>query len=713
MLSVPGAQSIWTYCEQLDRSLPIAQMRPEDPSLNSSLIQPLETLLASAEECPELPDTPAGRTGRAVWGRLHPAKADINLLLGYLHDNLPAVRFAAASALQATCKQNVKWSEPDFLVPAREIVRQQFEGEESPTISILLKAVLNSTGKFTRTSRPSRAPIRINPYVAGVPIRDAGKFFGRQDVLEAIGSKLGRTPGVKSLILHGPRRSGKTSILLRIKNGALGDSFLPVYVDMQGFAGIDANAFLGGMMQSAVNAVAESGFPITISKLRSSDTPEFRLYFQRTIKDLLAAVSPRNLLIMIDEYEVLLQYVKEDPTLALQLQHLVEDQGNLFFMFAGSHTIESIAKKSSVPLLDAARYLKISFLDHDSAISLVTTPVRGLMKYAEGVPEKVVDLTAGHPFYTQLLCQLLFEAAASSGATEIGTMHLDKAVENFVREPSTHLILTWNGLQHEEKVAGSTLAVLSDDGRPAKPLEVISQLEQEDYPSPPGTSEMRDTLSRLRDEGWLEEKLPDGSYRFSMELLRKWIAANRSSEALADEQRKRLEQALARPWRQWCAYLVDTVFGLLSAAVGLLLAGLAAYALADESGGDNGKSAWVAFVGMISVLLIYFILPMLVGRFTIGLRLLKLYPLRSQMTSVGSGRAAAYGLMLLARSTILVTPLVLTQLFVPGRGHRILNFAIGFTGSLIVLTDVLMMRLGPIRRGLFERLAGVVLMYRK
>jgi len=542
-------------------------------------------------------------------------------------------------------------------------------------------------------------------------MKDADKFFGRQETLNEIAAKLGQTLGVKSLILYGARRSGKTSILLRIKSGALGTSFVPVYVDMQGFAGVDANVFLASLAQATVNAVLETGIQVSQPQLPSSNTPEFRLAFQEVLRNLLKD-SPRNLLIMIDEYEVLLEYVKNDPSLALQLQHLAEGEGNLCFVFAGSHTIEAVGKLSSVPLLDAARYLRITFLSRESALDLVTKPARGLLDFAEGVPERIVDLTAGHPFYTQLICQSLFDIAKASEQNYVTMLHLEQAVETFLREPPPHLILTWNGLQHEEKVVGSTLAVLGSEARLVQPIEILAKLEVEDYPSVPKPGEVRDALRKLRDEGWIDERLPEGSYRFSMELVRRWVKANRSIEAMIDEQRKRLEKTSAPAWRQWSAQLVDVLFSAGAVGLGALCG-------AALGGFYSRASDTHAILGGITAALIYFLFPMMVGRFTVGLRLFNLYPSQfRKIAPLGRPRAVIYSLVILFRVLVvdftIVWYIAWATSAVELRGtSTVVRIVVGVLSAFVIATDNVLMRVATTRRGLYERLCGIILMYRR
>ena len=76
---------------------------------------------------------------------------------------------------------------------------------------------------------------RFNPYIAGAPVLDESLFFGRRDLIE----RILQTIHNNSLLLHGERRIGKTSLQHHLKRRLreIQDpeyDFYPVYIDLQG-----------------------------------------------------------------------------------------------------------------------------------------------------------------------------------------------------------------------------------------------------------------------------------------------------------------------------------------------------------------------------------------------------------------------------------------------------------------------------------------------
>jgi AAA+ ATPase superfamily predicted ATPase len=82
-----------------------------------------------------------------------------------------------------------------------------------------------------------------NPYIAGMSINGKGMFVGRQDVFDFLKQKFITEKAKHNILLYGGRRVGKTSTLYRIKGGALGDKFIPVFIDLQAIGDMDTYGF--------------------------------------------------------------------------------------------------------------------------------------------------------------------------------------------------------------------------------------------------------------------------------------------------------------------------------------------------------------------------------------------------------------------------------------------------------------------------------------
>jgi hypothetical protein len=93
---------------------------------------------------------------------------------------------------------------------------------------------------MTEAESPAAESHIVNPYIAGNPVTGSAMFFGRNDVFDFVRNNLIGQHQDNILVLHGQRRTGKTSVLYQMHR-FLDPSYVPILVDMQGMTleGID------------------------------------------------------------------------------------------------------------------------------------------------------------------------------------------------------------------------------------------------------------------------------------------------------------------------------------------------------------------------------------------------------------------------------------------------------------------------------------------
>jgi uncharacterized RDD family membrane protein YckC len=243
---------------------------------------------------------------------------------------------------------------------------------------------------------------------------------------------------------------------------------------------------------------------------------------------------------------------------------LFENETKLLFIFAGSTKIEALQQKQFLFLLDNAKSIKISFLDRDAAYRLITAPVKGTIGFEEGVTDYIQELCSGHAFYTQALCQSIFEMVHGRGT--VTKEHVEQAVRKFLENPAPHLILTWNALEIEKRVVLSALAAQEarTDLPDANPFiaasEIESFLQRENYPFRFQRTEIQERLSPLREEDWITKEEGNQRYRFALRLVQRWVGEYRSIWDVLSEHRKSVAGSLAGAWRRVFVASLDLVF---------------------------------------------------------------------------------------------------------------------------------------------------------
>jgi tetratricopeptide (TPR) repeat protein len=263
--------------------------------------------------------------------------------------------------------------------------------------------------------RRARLRRRFNPYVAGGPVFAEELFFGREPLIQRILQII----HTNSLLLHGERRIGKTSILhhLRRRLEALDDpeyDFFPVYVDLQGtpeekfFATLADQVFdtLGSAAEAADRrpALAREGYG--------------HLDLSRELQALVLTLQQRTdkrvkLVLLLDEVDELNRY---DPRINQKLRSLFMRRfaESLVAVVAGVHIRRDWEHETS-PWYNFFEEVAVEPIGPDPALELVLRPIRGVFRVEEGVAERIVATAGGRPYLIQRRCLALVSRLHEEG----------------------------------------------------------------------------------------------------------------------------------------------------------------------------------------------------------------------------------------------------------------------------------------------------------
>lgn len=375
-------------------------------------------------------------------------------------------------------------------------------------------------------------PIEPNPYIVGNPIRNEKMFFGREDDFRYVRTKLeGASQGVV-VVLCGERRAGKSSILYQVLNGRLGSRFIPVFLDMQEMVVANDREFFRRFARVIAEAVHIDRAEVDGYGFRD---PSLNPYHQFVdfLENVLSRIENRTLLVLVDEYELLEAKVEEgrlDTDIFLFIAGLMDSKERLSFIFTGSRRLEERDRRFWRELLRRSFFRKVGFLSTNDARRLVTEPVEGRVVFGRGVVDRIVRLTAGQPFYTQVVCQTAVDYLNEHERNALTNRDLQKVLEEIVDHPLPQMIYFWEGLSPDEKVVAALLAedleAVGDQGwSTAGDLSaVVVRLK-----APVDLSEntIHLTLEELFRREILEKNAIEG-YRFRIDLLRLWIRRSHS-----------------------------------------------------------------------------------------------------------------------------------------------------------------------------------------
>lgn len=377
----------------------------------------------------------------------------------------------------------------------------------------------------------------VNPYIAGHALQpeEGTPFFGRQDIFDWVAANLHGAVQNNTLVLHGEPRMGKTSILLQLEKGEMGEPLrtrseqpvIPIFVDLQAL-GMSPNA--ARFLYSIADKVHEHpaiNDRIDLSSYDFSGDPS------AAFNDFMASVSKmlQNTLavVMLDEFEVLGDLVnngKLEPAIYLVLRHQILHLKNVAFLLASSLRPEEPYREDSEIIFNVALHQEVSFLDEQNARDLIVKPVEGEVIYEPAAVDELLFLTNGHPWLLQNLCyHLISKLIGLRKDNYISLGHVDAAADHFTGANSRLAPTFWNRADKTARDMLLELASLTDDGRQGV---TRAKLENQLVHSP---AEIDQSLSWLKHHHFVEETRSaanETTYRPAIPLFSRWIRRNAS-----------------------------------------------------------------------------------------------------------------------------------------------------------------------------------------
>ncbi len=382
--------------------------------------------------------------------------------------------------------------------------------------------------EFVEAEKPFQRIFPI-PYVTGTPLQTSHTFVGRQDVFDFVHEHLLGTYQNNVIVLHGQRRTGKTSILYRL-NEVLAQTHRCVLIDMQGKAARGEVEFLYSMADDIAYALDHSGVTVELPPRQEFEpSPEFffRSRFLRSVYD---ALGTKNLLLMFDEFEELQKRVEDGKLTAdifPYLRNLMQHERKVDFIFAGTHKLEELAAEYWSILFNIAAYKKISFLTADEVARLVTEPVAPFgLEYDPLAIERIYQVAAGHPYFTQLICHEMVVHHNETRRSYLTTTDVDAVLDRIVEQGEAHFKYIWAESGTQRRLVLLALAELLET-KDAVTLDDVAELlrkrgrplDERELPQALDDLEARDIVMRSGPRSSL--------YHFRVDLVRRWIYAAR------------------------------------------------------------------------------------------------------------------------------------------------------------------------------------------
>jgi GTP diphosphokinase / guanosine-3',5'-bis(diphosphate) 3'-diphosphatase len=254
-----------------------------------------------------------------------------------------------------------------------------------------------------------------NPYGSG--IAEGSRFYGREVERERVVGLLRNKTQNVAILLWGQRRIGKTSFVLRLKEQAAG-MFLPIYIDLQGLKDASTAMFLHRLMDrisqvlkdNAVDAPQEITVP-ALNRLRKDPLAYFDTFMNR-IEEITRSYP---LLLILDEFQCLNSLREEGATRSAifnRLRSHSQHWQGIQLILSGGGLLSYLKDQSDIAsLFNIAHAERLNYLESTAARRLIKDGLSKVGSITDNAITMLLNYTAGHPYYLQLLCSMLYDYA--------------------------------------------------------------------------------------------------------------------------------------------------------------------------------------------------------------------------------------------------------------------------------------------------------------
>ncbi|QIR40675.1 AAA family ATPase [Tolypothrix sp. PCC 7910] len=367
-----------------------------------------------------------------------------------------------------------------------------------------------------------------NPYVIGRPIYEPELFFGREDLFNFIYDNLNQ--GAQVILLHGQRRIGKSSVLSQI----------PHFIDLENFFFIPLS--LEGKSQKCLSEVLYELAREIIDYLDDYRHPHRRqlalptkkqlqkdagIFFNEFLPQVYQVINGKNLVLLLDEFDVLGDSGQDSSVADFFpcLQSVVYSQKELFIIPVIGRQLDDLPNLLS--LFRQAPNREIGLLDRQSAEQLITKPAENILRYEPDAIDAILELSAGHPYFTQVICFALFSQAREEQRWQVTRSDVQNIVEEAIEIGEAGLAWFRDGLPITERVIFSAVAEVQQQttsvakGEPLKLLVQCGVVLTEPF---------HIAEERLLQWNFLHNIAPIislplrwNNYKVTVELVRKWL----------------------------------------------------------------------------------------------------------------------------------------------------------------------------------------------
>ena len=391
-----------------------------------------------------------------------------------------------------------------------------------------------------------------SPYNGQDAVRRKEMFFGRENILDRIYAHLTKLHPAGVILVEGNRRTGKTSILNRIRDDDRLTGTLIVFCDLQGgkgeqqAAGISTGEIFRLIAREIGYLLYDFGIETWLhnvpprqnikpfkKEFKDSTTPAFSgenpfETFEAYLEDVLKSIHPKRLLIMLDEFDRVQEGIDAgitSPVVPENLRYLIQNYKAVSIMLVGSRRLKHLRSRYWSALFGLGESIIVGPLEPKGAERLVIEPVRDRLSYVPEAKDKIVWLCARRANLIQKMCDHLFYMAKNQGERIITLNMVEKAAKELT-DDNEHFATLWEENCRSERQR----FILTICARMNNSEELVTFLTLEEglreYGVPvSGADRLEDDIEFLVEMELIERFSESGKdqYRISIPMMAEWL----------------------------------------------------------------------------------------------------------------------------------------------------------------------------------------------
>lgn len=362
--------------------------------------------------------------------------------------------------------------------------------------------------------------IMENPFKYGGPVTGED-FTDRKRELEEL--KIEMLSG-QNVIIYSPRRFGKSSLVYNALL-SLGEQVVPLWIDCYGV--LTKRELAEKMTSEALKHLKFKNLLESVKKLFKTVTPKIRLGETIEVEfsfgdekialdeslelpQRLAEHLEKRVVVVFDEFQEVAE-LGED--VLKRMRSKFQWQESVTFIFIGSRRsmMEKIFRSAQSPFYNFGRHMvlgKIPRVEFKEFIVRKFTETG--VEIEPGVVDEILNLTDGHPYYTQKFCHKLWYVGKLEGRLNLNSIR--ETFKELVEESEASYIEIWDALPLSQR------KVLLAIARGERDLYFAEFLMRYGFTS---TSVVQYSINALREKELIHRV--NGKFEVSDPFLRHWL----------------------------------------------------------------------------------------------------------------------------------------------------------------------------------------------